>query len=91
MNIRSILAIGLLATATSACSFHARDAESYRKATREVLETRNADIKTCYDNELKKDPKVSGTIVVKLTVENFVLHQRLMRETGAPRRGADRR
>jgi hypothetical protein len=29
--------------------------------------------------------------VVKLTVENFILHQRLMREAGAPRRGPSRR
>ena len=29
--------------------------------------------------------------VVKLTVENFVLHQRLMRETGAPTRRPNRR
>ena len=29
--------------------------------------------------------------VVKLTVENFVLHQRLMRETGAPGRRPDGR
>jgi hypothetical protein len=69
MKIRSILVLCLTAFAASACSFHARDANSYRKATREVLETRSADIKGCYDAELKKDPKVSGVIVVKLTVE----------------------
>jgi hypothetical protein len=55
----------LLATG---CSFHARDADSYRKATRELLETRNPDIKACYDTELNKDPKAQGVVVVKFTV-----------------------
>lgn len=64
----------LLLAAGSGCEFHARDADSYRKATRALLETRNADIKGCYDVELKKDPKVGGTVVVKFTVQ---------KETGA--------
>jgi hypothetical protein len=64
----------LLFVVASGCSFHARDADSYRKATRALLETRNPDIKTCYDSELKKDPKVAGVVVVKFTVQ---------KETGA--------
>jgi hypothetical protein len=59
---------GLLAL-TSGCSFHARDADSYRKATRALLETRSGDIKSCYDAELQKDPKVGGKVVVKFTVQ----------------------
>ena len=59
----------LCCTLLCACSFHARDAEGYRKVTRELLETKNADIKSCYDAELVKDPKVSGTVVVKFTVK----------------------
>jgi hypothetical protein len=60
----------LLACALAAgCSFHARDAESYRKATRELLETRNPDIKSCYDVELQRDPKAQGTVVVNFTVQ----------------------
>lgn len=70
MNIRSILiAQCALAAALAGCSFHARDAEAYRKVTREVLETRNGDIKSCYDAELKKDKNLKGTVVVKLKVE----------------------
>jgi hypothetical protein len=61
--------IGVLAWALAGCSFHARDADSYRKATRELLETRNPDIKGCYDTELKKDDKVSGLVVVKFNVQ----------------------
>ncbi len=63
------LGIGLCMGILAGCSFHARDADSYRKATRELLETRNTDIKGCYDAELKKDPKVAGKVVVKFTVK----------------------
>ncbi len=69
MKTTSMLVVALTALAASGCSYHARDAESYRKVTREVLETRNADIKDCYDKALKNDPKVSGVVVVKLKVE----------------------
>ena len=69
-----VCALFALAALASGCSFHARDADSYRKATRAVLETRSADIKGCYDAELKKDPKVGGKVVVKFTVK---------KETGA--------
>ncbi len=51
------------------CSFRARDEDSYRKATRELVETRNADIKTCYDNELKANPSAVGTVIVRFTVQ----------------------
>jgi hypothetical protein len=68
---RSIITAGALLSALSlsACSFHARDPESYRKVTREVLETRNADIKSCYDKALEKDPTLDGTVVMTMTVE----------------------
>lgn len=58
----------LLLVAASGCSFHARDADSYRKATRALLETRDDQIKGCYDAELQKDPKVGGVVVVGFTV-----------------------
>ncbi len=65
---------GLFALLATGCSFHARDADSYRKATRALLETRSGDIKGCYDAELQKDPKVGGKVVVQFTVK---------KETGA--------
>jgi hypothetical protein len=51
------------------CSFHARSPEDYRKVTRELLETRNADIQACYDAALKDNPKASGTVIVNFKVE----------------------
>jgi hypothetical protein len=68
-TIASIGTAALLGSLAAGCSFHARDAESYRKATRELLETRSADIKSCYDVELQRDPKAAGTVIVKFTVQ----------------------
>jgi TonB family protein len=62
-------AVVLCAVAASGCSFHARDASSYRKDTRALLSTKDPDIKSCYDAELKKDSKIAGTVVVKFKVE----------------------
>jgi hypothetical protein len=69
-----VLTTALFGLFASGCSFHARDADSYRKATRALLETRSGDIKSCYDAELQKDPKVGGKVVVQFTVK---------KETGA--------
>ena len=51
------------------CSFNARDADGYRKATRQLLETKDADIKGCYALLLANDANVAGTVVVKFTVQ----------------------
>ena len=64
-----VMAAALLALSVGGCSFHARDPESYRKVTREVLETKSADIKTCYDKALEADPKAGGTVVISFVVE----------------------
>lgn len=75
MNTRLIS--GLLVAAaglSSACQFHARGPEDYQQATRAVLETRSAQIKSCYNDVLKQDKSASGSVVVHFTV---------MAETGA--------
>jgi len=51
------------------CQFYARSADDYRKATRDLLETKNADIKSCYDAQLKTNPTQTGKVVVHFTVE----------------------
>jgi outer membrane lipopolysaccharide assembly protein LptE/RlpB len=69
---RSIILSGAaLLTLLAGCQFHARDAESYRKITREQLESRNADIKACYDRKLAQHPDadLSATVVVNFIVE----------------------
>lgn len=55
--------------ATTACSFHARDADTYRQVTRELVDTRGVDIKECYDVVLQTNDTVTGSVVVNFTVE----------------------
>ncbi|MDD9934195.1 MAG: AgmX/PglI C-terminal domain-containing protein [Myxococcales bacterium] len=63
-----ILSLAVLGS-IGGCSFHARDADSYRKVTRELVETRSADIKACYDAQLKDDRSAQGKVVVRFTVQ----------------------
>jgi len=63
------LALFALTVSTVGCSATVRDANMYAQDTQKVLESRNAAIKTCYDQALKADQKVSGTVTVKLTVK----------------------
>ncbi|MGH1348509.1 MAG: AgmX/PglI C-terminal domain-containing protein [Nannocystales bacterium] len=51
------------------CSFIARGEDQYRTDTRALLETRNADVRSCYDKELANNPALSGDVVVNFTVE----------------------
>lgn len=51
------------------CTFMARDADSYREVTRELVETRGVDLKDCYDVALATNETVGGTVVVNFTVE----------------------
>jgi hypothetical protein len=62
----SIIAPLLLA---AGCSFHARDADTYRQVTRELVDTRSGDIKDCYDVALQTNETVSGKVVVNFLVE----------------------
>jgi len=59
----------LAIAATSACTFIARDPETYKADTRTVIETQNTKIKECYDVALVANEKVSGKAVIKFTVE----------------------
>jgi hypothetical protein len=77
MNImKKALSIVLCTAAagTLACSFHARSPEQYRDDTRALLETRNADVKRCYDEALVRDATAAGVVALRFTVS---------KETGA--------
>lgn len=63
-----LLATGLLATA-AACSGTARGLEAYRTDTSRLLETRSAQLKSCYDDALKADDKLAGTVTVQFVVQ----------------------
>jgi len=43
----------MLLAFAAGCSFHARSPDEYRDATQALLDTKSADIKTCYDGALK--------------------------------------
>ncbi len=68
---KSPIHLALLALTVGAvgCSGAVRDANMYAQDTQKVLETRNGAIKTCYDQALKTDSKVAGTVTVKFNVK----------------------
>jgi hypothetical protein len=71
MRISTLLSIMFLAASTvvPGCTCVARDAETYRADTRNVLETQSRAVKDCYDVALTTDPKLDGQVVVKFKVE----------------------
>lgn len=62
------LAAGLI-TGAAACGGTARGLEAYRDDTGKLLETRNAQLQSCYADALKTDAKMSGTVTVQFVVE----------------------
>ena len=69
MNHSLKLAIIAPLLLSAGCSFYARDADSYRQVTRELVDTRGQELKDCYDVALQTNETVSGTVVVNFTVE----------------------
>jgi hypothetical protein len=69
--MKSLTHLSLFAVAFTAvgCGFAARSPEQYRSDTAAVLETKNVEVKQCYDEILKRDPNVSGTVAIKFTVQ----------------------
>jgi hypothetical protein len=59
----------LAVAVSSACTFYARDPETYKADTRTVVETQNAKIKECYDVALVSNETVTGNAVIKFSVE----------------------
>ena len=66
---RFALLLALVGSA-SACSvsYHARNAEDYRQATRALLESKQSDFTACYDGVLKATPDAKGTVAVSFVV-----------------------
>jgi hypothetical protein len=50
----------LFSVVVGGCSFAARSPEMYRDDTKAVLETKNNDIRACYDGVLKGAPTAAG-------------------------------
>jgi len=59
----------LLVAGSVGCSFMARGPEQYRDDTAAVLQSKQGDIKACYDGVLKNDAGAAGRVTVNFTVE----------------------
>jgi hypothetical protein len=55
-------------TAMAACSGTARGLEAYRTDTQKLLDTRSAQLQSCYDDALKGNDKLAGTVTVDFVV-----------------------
>lgn len=60
--------VALAAASTIGCSFAARSPEMYREDVRAVLETKNPDIKACYDSVIRGNSNAVGTVTVRFDV-----------------------
>jgi hypothetical protein len=67
---KSFALIGFALVAMTGCSVAIRDADHYRDDVAKVLETKNADVKSCYDTILKTNKTAAGSVTVKFTVEH---------------------
>jgi hypothetical protein len=70
MMTKSFVLIGFVLAAITGCSVAVRDADHYRDDVAKVMETKNGDVKACYDNILKSNKTAAGTVTVKFTVEH---------------------
>ena len=60
--------VALAAASTIGCSFAARSPDMYRDDVRAVLETKNADVKACYDGVIAADANAVGNVTVRFDV-----------------------
>lgn len=65
---KAIALIGF-ALAAVGCSGAIRTAEPYRDDVAKVLESKNGDVTACYNEALKANKELAGTVTVKFTVE----------------------
>ncbi len=70
MNYVKFSGLLLGASFLAGCQFYARAPEDYAKETEALLATKNEEIKSCYDDVLKKDKKAKGVVAVNFKVES---------------------
>jgi hypothetical protein len=63
------LVFGLLVVALSGCSFYARSADDYRNVTRQLVQTRQSQLTSCYERVLKADEGAGGDVAIAFEVE----------------------
>ncbi len=52
----------------SACSFYARGPEDYRKAVRNVLDTKADEVESCYKRAHEQNAEAKGSVAVRFDV-----------------------
>jgi hypothetical protein len=68
LSLGSLMACMAMLSACSV-SYHARNAEDYRQATRALLESRETEFKQCYAGVLASTPDASGSVAVQFVLE----------------------
>lgn len=67
-SVLALAAFGAVTASVAGCSFAARSPEVYRDDTTAALQTKNNDIRACYDGLLKGTPTAGGKVTVKFDV-----------------------
>ena len=70
MTMIKRLSVLTLVAGLAGCSFAARSPEMYSKDTEDLLATKNAQVKGCYDDALKTNKELQGKVTIKLLVEH---------------------
>jgi hypothetical protein len=65
---QALFALALLGLGAAGCGT-AREADAYRADTEKLLQTRSAQLKSCYDEALKTDRTLAGTVTLQFVVE----------------------
>ncbi|MEO7733248.1 MAG: AgmX/PglI C-terminal domain-containing protein [Kofleriaceae bacterium] len=61
--------LGAALASIAACGGSSRNVASYRDDTASLLETRNPELKACYEAALQADTKLAGTVTVQFVVQ----------------------
>jgi hypothetical protein len=69
-TLHLIVGLSVVVSAVSGCGFAARSPDMYRDDTKAVLQTKNNDIRACYDSVLKSTPGAAVKVTVKFDVES---------------------
>ena len=85
---KSFVLIGFALAAGTGCAGAIRTADPYRDDVAKVLETKNGDVKACYDNALKTNKTLSGKVTVKFAVEMKTGVFKDIKTDGPPELGA---
>lgn len=59
----------MVCAASSGCAVNVRDADQFEKDTGALLASKNDQVKQCYEQALKSDPKLGGNVGVHFMIQ----------------------